>query len=241
MSDSEQSSQLSALYDGQLPSEQADWVIRRALKDRALRQQWGRYALISAALRAEPLAVQGRVAHDVAARVRARLAIEGERPELQTVPTTPAVNQPRRQFVRGVWGTAIAAGVAGLALMVVRMNSETGTPLSAAADASGTGPAVASVLADIPVGINAAANSVVASQRAATAQVEPAAPAYSTPEVAAGRRLAASAPLVNYVVAHSDVAMSAVRFSPLSAAISDGYDPALGAVEMTEAEIGAHR
>jgi hypothetical protein len=66
-------------------------------------------------------------------------------------------------------------------------------------------------------------------------------PSYTTPvdNTPAGQRV--SAPLVNYVVAHSEVAASAVRFSPLSSVMSAGYDFTQGAVEMTEAEIGAHR
>jgi hypothetical protein len=49
-----------------------------------------------------------------------------------------------------------------------------------------------------------------------------------------------SGPLASYVVAHSEVAASAGRLLPLSAAMS-GYDITQGAVEMTEAEIGAFR
>ena len=65
-------------------------------------------------------------------------------------------------------------------------------------------------------------------------------PSYTTPvdESLPGR---VGAPLVNYVVAHSDLPGSVVRFSPLSSVVSASYDPAEGAVEMSEAEIGALR
>ncbi len=42
----ERVSQLSALFDGELPREQAEMVIRRALKDPTTRKTWERYALI---------------------------------------------------------------------------------------------------------------------------------------------------------------------------------------------------
>ena len=63
-------------------------------------------------------------------------------------------------------------------------------------------------------------------------------PSYPTPLGNSTQRI--SGPLANFVVAHSEVAASAGRFLPLSAAM-DGYDIAQGAVEMTEAEIGAYR
>ena len=74
MSEQEQMSQLSALFDNELPPAQAELVIRRVLKDPALRASWGRYALIGACVRGEPLAV-ALPQVDVAARIRARLAV----------------------------------------------------------------------------------------------------------------------------------------------------------------------
>ena len=53
MNEHERPSQLSALFDGELPVEQAGMVIRRAMKDGQMRASWGRYALIGAAIRNE--------------------------------------------------------------------------------------------------------------------------------------------------------------------------------------------
>jgi len=47
---------------------------------------------------------------------------------------------------------------------------------------------------------------------------------------------AVSAPLVGYVVAHSEYATPAVRFSPLSTVMMVDVDPTIGTVETTEAE-----
>jgi anti-sigma factor RsiW len=55
MSTEERDSQLSALLDGELEASQAELVTRRLLKDPALQATWGRYALIGAVLRKEPL------------------------------------------------------------------------------------------------------------------------------------------------------------------------------------------
>jgi len=89
----------------------------------------------------------------------------------------------------------------------------------------------------------AVAATVPASAQAAPVVVARASapPSYTTPvdESPVGQRL--DAPLVNYVVAHSEVAASAVRFSPLSSVMSSSDDFTQDTVEMTAAEIGAHR
>ena len=54
-------------------------------------------------------------------------------------------------------------------------------------------------------------------------------------------RLTSSAPLFNYVAAHNDVAVSAVRLAPLSSVMGGGFDLTQDAVEMSAAEVGARR
>ena len=68
---------------------------------------------------------------------------------------------------------------------------------------------------------------------------ESAPPSYTTPvDDSPGRR---TAPLFNYVAAHSDVAASPVRLAPLSSVMGGGFDLTQDAVEMTAAEVGARR
>src|SRR5687767_9572432 len=74
MNEQEQISQLSALFDGELPQQHAQMVIRRALRDPVMRNSWERYALIGACLRGEPLGGGTNVAD----RVQVRLAAERE-------------------------------------------------------------------------------------------------------------------------------------------------------------------
>jgi len=222
MNEQEHSSQLSALFDGELPLEQSELVIRRAMKDPQLRFTWGRYALIGAAMRNEPLAVHTRLRDDVAARVAARLSSE-----------TPVVASPARgtqgenrfQFARGAWGMAIAASVAVASLLVMRIQ---------APQAAGT-----LVAANVPAATLAPA-ALDAVTAATPVAVEEPLPSYTTPVSDGTNAQPSNGLLVNYVVAHSETT-SAVRFSPLSTVMSAGNDLTQGTVEMTEAEIGAHR
>ena len=56
-------SQLSAMFDGELPGAECELLARRLTRDEALRAQWSRYSMIGAALRAERgVALHDRVA-----------------------------------------------------------------------------------------------------------------------------------------------------------------------------------
>ena len=120
MSEQEQNSQLSALFDDELSPQQAQMVIRRALKDPATPTTWERYALIGACLRSEPLS--GPVS--IADRVQARLAAERDlnvTPLPGRSPRTAVSGTSRfSAFGRGALGGAIAAGVAVVSIFVVR-------------------------------------------------------------------------------------------------------------------------
>ncbi len=122
MNQQEHSSQLSALFDNELSPEQAELVIRRALKDPAMRTSWGRYALIGACMRGEPLAGRSRPENDVAARVRIKLAVEGDRAAGQGEVSAAAPSRARERAMlwRGAMGMAIAASVAAVSLLLVR-------------------------------------------------------------------------------------------------------------------------
>ncbi|MGC2460855.1 MAG: sigma-E factor negative regulatory protein, partial [Steroidobacteraceae bacterium] len=49
-------SQLSAMFDGELPATECELLSRRIDRDENLRGRWSRYALIGAAMRSEPVA-----------------------------------------------------------------------------------------------------------------------------------------------------------------------------------------
>jgi negative regulator of sigma E activity len=222
MSEHEQVSQLSALFDGELPREQAELVIRRALKDPALRATWGRYALIGACVRGEPLAA-GLPQVDLAAKVRARLVSEAE-PQAGAGHGAAVAESGRNASLwrRGALGGAIAASVALASLLLVRQMAPTEVPVQMAQQSA---PVQAAPAQQAPAPVLVARES--------------APPSYTTPvDDSPARR---TAPLFNYVAEHSDVAVSAVRLAPLSSVMGGGFDLTQDAVEMTAAEVGARR
>lgn len=220
MSEQEQTSQLSALFDGELPSPQADLVIRRALKDAAMRQRWQRYALIGACVRGEPL-VGAPGAGSLADRVTARIASEAD----ILAPWSGAVaagsassNRFGRMLTRGAAGGAIAAAVAVMAVFLVR----------------NIGPEFGGVSAGQLLASDVAGDSQSQiGDRTLSSDADSAPHSYTTP--AANARLSSplvdQPPLAHYVVAHSEKAASSLGFS---------YDLTEGAVVMTEDEIQAH-
>jgi negative regulator of sigma E activity len=191
MSEQEQISQLSALFDGELSSGQAEMVIRRALRDSSMRDNWERYALIGACMRNEPFRVSADHAN-LADRVRARLAAE---PELSIAggndaPARSPVAADARSWLlgRGAVGGAIAASVALVSIMILR---------SVPPDAGTAGADSAQVI-------------LAASQADADSS---AMPSYTTPVDSAAGMQRVPAPLFKYVVAHSEVASSMLRSS----------------------------
>lgn len=233
MNEQEQISQVSALFDGELPREQAEMVIRRVLKDPALRATWGRYSLIGACVRGEPLgAALPQV--DLAARVRARLAAEPEPASTGDAQVAAATGTLDRQSLwrRGALGGAIAASVALVSLMLFRSLP----PAGVSADAA---PQMARQAAPVEQVEPQVVSTARADSPALLAARDSAPPSYTTPvDDSPARR---SAPLFNYVAAHSDVAASAVRLAPLSSVMGGGFDLTQDAVEMTAAEVGARR
>ncbi|MFO1504714.1 MAG: sigma-E factor negative regulatory protein [Steroidobacteraceae bacterium] len=226
MSEQEQISQLSALFDGELPREQAEMVIRRALKDPALRATWGRYALIGACVRGEPLA-SALPQVDLAAKVRARLVSEVDLPAGGESHGVAATDSGRRTSLwrRGALGGAIAAGVALVSLVLVRQMAPADAPVQMARQTAPVESVAPALQASTPAPVLLARES--------------APPSYTTPvDDSPARR---TAPLFNYVAEHSDVAVSAVRLAPLSSVMGGGFDLTQDAVEMTAAEVGARR
>lgn len=209
------SSQLSALFDGELPQQQAEMVIRRALKDTSMRRSWERYALIGACLRSEPLCTPVSIAD----RVQITLAAEREL-NISALPSrrgavTAAAGSRFSLFGRGALGGAIAAGVAVISIFVVRAVAP--TPDDAGA-----------MLAQGRIPVSGA----LTQPAAAVAQNAPG--SYTTPGAnSPAQARMVDAPLGYYLVAHSEEAASAVRFS---------YDLAEGGgAEMTDEEIRSLR
>ena len=116
-------SQLSAMFDDELPPAECELLARRLSRDEYLKARWGRYAIVGAVIRAE----RGvRLNAPLAGRVNAVLLAE---------PALAAPTAPRdRRYARPRWwqplaGAAVAAGVATVSILWLRAQ----TPLGAAA------------------------------------------------------------------------------------------------------------
>jgi sigma-E factor negative regulatory protein RseA len=116
-------SQLSAMFDDELPSGECELLARRLSRDEALKARWGRYALIGAVIRAE----RGVVLQSaVAGRVNAALSHEP-----QLAPGTHGVPRASAAWMRMLSGAGLAAGVAALSILWLRAHH--GGPLLGAA------------------------------------------------------------------------------------------------------------
>jgi sigma-E factor negative regulatory protein RseA len=105
-------SQLSAMFDDELPQGECELLARRLSRDAALQARWSRYAAIGAAVRGDL-----RVSCTVARRVTAALGAESGLTE--AFPPALPVRRGRNAALlwRGLAGVAVAAGVAALSIL----------------------------------------------------------------------------------------------------------------------------
>jgi negative regulator of sigma E activity len=228
----ERDSQLSAMFDGELPAGECELLARRLAKDESLRAQWSRYALIGAALRAE----RGVVLHDrVAWRVQNALAQEPSYGEVasadgvaaaRNVPATStrksaSAGERWLNFARPVAGASIAAGVAAVSILWLR-NQEGPVPMMA-------NTAAPSAALEAGQGANASGD-------AAPITISNGEPdRYVTPQPSSQTSMAPPAHLANYVVAHSEYSGPlSRRLALLGLVATDPADAAALPENMTE-------
>lgn len=198
----ERDSQLSAMFDGELPAAECELLARRLTRDEALRAQWSRYSMIGAALRAE----RGVALHDrVAWRVQSAIAQESTYGEgsadsaaVRATVGAARVSSPPR-WHRVAWpaaGASIAAGVAALSIFWLRgmqapeevLLAETTAPQTILLTPETTGaPVLFSSTQPAPEPISEDDSGV-----------------YSTPAPNPSTSIVPPARLANYVVAHSE-------------------------------------
>jgi len=188
-------SQLSAMFDNELPAAECELLARRLSRDEQLKARWGRYAVIGATIRAEGGV---RLNAPLASRVSAAIASE---PAL----AAEAAPQPRKRIENRWWqpvaSAAAVAGVAAGAILWMRTQSSDLTP--AVAQTTPVVPAMAA-LGNIPVSTVAQVN---------TGEPE----TYVVPRLPTHRRLVVpSTELANYVVAHSEFSSPVARRNLLS-------------------------
>jgi len=195
-------SQLSAMFDGELPAAECELLSRRIDRDEKLRTRWARYVLIGASMRYEPVAT---ASPGFAARIGAAVAaLDGEN-------VAAPAQRARLGPPNWVWQTALAAGlvvaVAGLSIEMLRnaaLNNVAST--MTAGSSTAVRPPSLSPPASVPAAFTAA--SVVPWS-------------YVTPS--ANERFGAPMPLrsqlTDYIVAHSEYSTPLMRPDLLSALV----------------------
>jgi sigma-E factor negative regulatory protein RseA len=199
-------SQLSAMFDGELPAAECELLSRRIDRDENLRARWSRYALIGAAMRSEPVATARR---GFASRVSAALDVsEGKQP----------LASSRKK--RTVWNTALAASlvatVAGISIGMLRYSTpapRAGTLARSSGPAERALPERPTTAAPLPVAVRAVSNA---------GRGEPY--SYKTPVNSGPVNFALRTQLADYIVAHSEYSTPLMRRSLLSTLVSSEDD-----------------
>jgi sigma-E factor negative regulatory protein RseA len=124
-------SQLSAMFDDELPAAECELLARRLSRDRVLQARWGRYAAIGAAVRGDV-----RLGGMVARGVSAALASEAVLSDSRAIAVLP-IGQELPRWWRPIAGIAVAASVAALSILWLQQNPSPATaPLVARSAAS---------------------------------------------------------------------------------------------------------
>jgi negative regulator of sigma E activity len=188
-------SQLSAMFDNELPAAECELLARRLSRDPDLKARWGRYAVIGAVIRSERgVTLDG----SVAGRVNAALSSE---PALSLDEAGRGADRRSRvQWWQPVAGIGLAAGVAAASILWLRSQA-----------LPGGGPALAPALvasASLPA-VRPVAHSLSGGATTPDSFVVP--PISQRPVVVPATELA------DYVVAHSAFSWPFTRGSLLSA------------------------
>ena len=186
-------SQLSAMFDNELPAAECELLARRLSRDEELKGRWSRYAAIGATIRAE-----GGVRLNTNLAVRVNTAISSEPAVVVTKSIEIVREQPRRAMPRWLMplsSVALAASVAAGAILFLRYESPTQVAFQPAPATSSSQTLVA----------NTAVSPTTAPD------------SYVVPKTLPRRSVVPSTQLANYVVAHSEFSSPVNRRNLLSA------------------------
>jgi len=214
-------SQLSAMFDGELPVAECELLSRRIDRDENLRSRWSRYALIGAAMRSEPVAA---ARSGFATRVSAALSAEGR----------PRGTRQRRLWWNSALAATLVAGVAGLSIAMLRDDASRFGARGVVADAV-PAPARAADRVAAAVPVRAPAVSVSGAGHEPWSYVTPVG-------LGSGNNSALRTQLADYMVEHSVYSTPLMQRNLLSSLVSgeDGLgnasDPPGTATAVTRAE-----
>lgn len=219
-------SQLSAMFDGELPATECELLSRRIDRDEALRARWSRYALIGAAMRSEPVAT---ARSGFARRVSAALRGAEAKPRPR--------HRGRQMFLSAAVSASLVVTVAASSISLLRyatVGGGAGVLAQTAAGRAAPGAALQALAAPRAERDSAARASVALAGPAAavprSSNGEPV--SYVTPVSVANAHTALRTQLADFIVAHSEYSTPLMRRNLLSALVSneDGADAAPGAV-----------
>ena len=187
-------SQLSAMFDNELPAAECELLARRLSRDEDLKERWGRYAAIGATIRAE-----GGVRLNSGLALRVSTAISSE----PAVVAEPVRELPKKvaSWRTPVAGIALAASVAAAAILFLRFESPAQNGQLTVQSAPATS------------GHTFVGQTGDSSQLASTSTPD----SYVVPKTLPRRSIVPSTQLANYVVAHSEFSSPVNRRNLLSA------------------------
>jgi sigma-E factor negative regulatory protein RseA len=249
MNNEELDSQLSAMFDDELPAPECELLARRLARDEGLKARWGRYATIGACIRMErggqgaglgdgaPAgegATAGRRSRasdiqlhgDLAARVSRMVAAE---PAL----LAGGASERRAQRLAGPashwWmpvagGAVVAAGVAAAAILWLRAGSPDAPIVASTAERAVTSlarPAPGVLQASLPVRTARPVAAASSPVNAAGGDSADEPDSYVVPPAVDSPAYAPPMELANFVVAHSEYSMPLLRGSVLSSLVTD--------------------
>jgi sigma-E factor negative regulatory protein RseA len=206
-------SQLSAMFDDELPEEQCQLLARRLSRDEALKVRWRRYAVIGAAVRAERgVRLDTNLASRVSAVISAEPALTGE-----SVAKGESGRGLGFRWWQPVAGGAIAASVALMSVLWVRSQAPVGEE---------------TLLAQ-----NSAADAAVIQPQTRAVEEAGAPESYVVPATVERNPIVPTAELANYVVAHSEYSMPFARRNVISGLISSEAGTGAAADESEDADV----
>ncbi|HUK02762.1 MAG TPA: sigma-E factor negative regulatory protein [Steroidobacteraceae bacterium] len=212
MTNEELDSQLSAMFDDELPATECELLARRLSRDEALKARWGRYAAIGAAIRSErSLRSSDRIMRGVAAAIATDPAVAKG---AASVGRTGS--RVLRQWWQPVLGSALAAGVALCAILFLRAQSSDLALVAHTAPLAATGAVglirardSRTTAAGPVVAANASARSRAPDSYVVPANINRHDASYVPPAV-----------LANYVLAHSQFSAPLLRHNALTGLVA---------------------
>jgi sigma-E factor negative regulatory protein RseA len=210
-------SQLSAMFDDELPEQQCELLAKRLARDEALKARWGRYAAIGAAIRAERgIRLDGNLARRVSAAISAEAPLSTESEPARPVPKAP--ERRRMPWSQLATGVGVAASVAVLSIMWLRAQAPGVDSSPLVAQTSPANPL--STAAPTPVALTSENSS------------EP--DSYTVPLAVEPQLMVPASAVAKYMLAHSEYSSWVNRRTLLSTLVASEPGTAAGDLQSEE-------